>query len=1343
MKKILLSALLISSLTIDANAVTYAYDVASNYTGSAATGGPYKLSSPANFSVGNTSVSTNYNKGGKFYVNPGHGGFDSDDRPTPMPLLGSEYFYESEGNLDRGLHMQQWLIQNGGTVKMSRTKNTSSDDLNLTSIASYSSSYGGYFYSLHSNGANASANYHVALYKGSNATNSVAGSERMAYWNSYNNYNNGCLTEYTYGTPRSMADYDLMGWHYGVLRTNTQPGYLVETWFHDYRPESLRFKSSLYNKFLAWQIAVGSLTAPGGSGSLPGCVVGDVRDKSQGCGYSNYTARGRDLYLAVNNANVTLSGNGINYTVSTGAKGNGVFAFFVPAGTYTLTVAKDGYKTQTHTVTVSNNKATQKDIDFVQGTNSGISLNPTSMGFGQTYVDGTSNKTLTVSGTDLTANISIASSNTTDFKISHTSLGTSGGTITVTYQPKSVGSHNTTLTFTSGSHKTTMVVSGTAVNPPLTFTEGWNYSETSNKKAGWMANWTSYRNMAFGDGKLYVVDVTNNKVKVIKAQTCEHLYDLDMTGVTGGALALVDVAYVDGKLIGTNIALASNDTMKTLKVYIWDNDEATPRVLLETTNLGGMDRIGDTVNFQGTLTSGKICYFAQQTRDYTDADGNTANGNCNSLVTYAVTNGVASTTPVVADVDAFIAGLSPRAVPDGNNFWVLGQHYIASQINANGELLQSIPLTTTNIRQTSDGCGNDFVPFTFKGTQYAFTTAYNRVTDTDGDGTFTSAEVNAQTLLGGRAVLIDGSEGWAVEGLEASGNYPSAGLSSKTRNTSYSTSICVNVNGTSGVEMWVLVHNQGIAYYKHGTAPTYTYENIPSISVSSSALEMTAVAGASTTADVTVTGAYLEGDITASLSGTNADLFSISTTKVAQSDGNASGKITVTYAPSAKTEDNEYHTATLTLTSANATTVKIEIKGTAKPNYTLDDQNIVLTEIWKKTTADGWFSLSSPVTRSIAYNGGNLYVLNARSSATPVINIVDAYTGTAKGTLSVDGVAGGAVILSNIVAFDGKIYASNRATAPSSAASGTLKIYRWDSDTSAPTVIKEDATHGSLALGGKMVLSGNSSNGRIWFCQGSTVVYYDITNGTVGDAKTIALTKSGEAFNLGANAGETDFVINSDGSFWADGKDRIPALFNASGVWQKDCASIVNGNANSFKLVDFGTRKLAAIATYLNKSATSLAEGAFVLADVANGVDAATAMATYPEAGFGATRNTQFMTTLCVATDRNDGMTLDVWCCVDGQGIGFYSYNGKKETSGAEEVISNPEEVKASIYTVGGTLFVDGVEAQAVGVYSMSGAMVRMVNNASEVNVEGLNGIYVVVVVDANGVTHTKKIAIR
>ncbi|MEE0975210.1 MAG: hypothetical protein UH853_05810, partial [Muribaculaceae bacterium] len=110
MKKILLSALLLSSLAIDANAVTYAYDVASNYTGT------YALSSPANMSKGNTSISSNYNRRGKYYLNAGHGGFESDDRPTPMPLLGGEYFYESEGNLDRTKHLQQFITKNGGQV---------------------------------------------------------------------------------------------------------------------------------------------------------------------------------------------------------------------------------------------------------------------------------------------------------------------------------------------------------------------------------------------------------------------------------------------------------------------------------------------------------------------------------------------------------------------------------------------------------------------------------------------------------------------------------------------------------------------------------------------------------------------------------------------------------------------------------------------------------------------------------------------------------------------------------------------------------------------------------------------------------------------------------------------------------------------------------------------------------------------------------------------------------------------------------------------------------------------------------------------------------------------------
>ena len=928
MKKILISALLMAGVAFGADAVTYAYDVASNYTGT------YALSSPANYKNGNTSISSNYNKSGKWYVNAGHGGFESDDRPTPMPLLsGGEYFYESEGNLDRAFHMQKFLEKNGGTVKMSRTTNTSSSDLNLTSIATYSSSYGGYFISMHSNGANASANYHVALYKGQNSSNHIGGSERMAYWDSYNNYKNGCLTNYTYSTPRSMADYDLMGWHYGVLRTNTQPGYLVETWFHDYRPESLRFKSSLYNKFLAWQIAVARLTAPGGSGALPGCIVGDVRDTSKGCGYSNYTTRGRDSYLALNDVTVTLSGNGLNQSVTTGSKCNGVYAFFVPAGTYTLTFKKTGYKTVTKTVTAQNNVATQNNINMSEGVDTGISLNPTSTGFGETAVGNTSAKTITVTGTSLTANITISNSDNTNFSINKTSLGTTGGTFEVTYKPQSAGSHSTTISFVSGTNKASMVVTGTAKNPPLKFTEGWNYSENSNKKAAWMANWTNYRNMAFGDGKLYVVDAANGVVKVIKAQTAEHIKDLNMTGVSGGALKLVDVAYVDGKIIATNIALATNDAMKTLKVYIWDNDDAAPRVLLETTDLGGMTRIGDAIEVQGNLTSGKLVYLAQQTRDYKDADGNTKNGNCNSLVTYALSNGTASKTPTVADIDAFIIGMSPRAIPEGNNYWVCGQQYLPSQITGNGQLTTSLPLTAFNIEAAFHGCGNDFVPFTFKGNKYAFAADYQAVTKAG--STATADEIKTTTLLGGRAVLIDGSAGWAVEGLKNSGSYPSAGMSSKTRNTTLSSSICVNVNGDKGVEMWVLIHNQGIAYYKNGTVPTYTYEKVPEITAPAEVAFKT-TENIATTQKVSVGAQLLTGNITATLSG-NAS-FAIDKTSL----GKDGGDITVTYRPTAAGT----HTATLTLSAAGAATKTVALKGTAEAAIPTG-----LTKVWQNTSS--------------------------------------------------------------------------------------------------------------------------------------------------------------------------------------------------------------------------------------------------------------------------------------------------------------------------------------------------------------------------------------------------------
>ncbi len=84
------------------------------------------------------------------------------------------------------------------------------------------------------------------------------------------------------------------------------------------------------------------------------------------------------------------------------------------------------------------------------------------------------------------------------------------------------------------------------------------------------------------------------------------------------------------------------------------------------------------------------------------------------------------------------------------------------------------------------------------------------------------------------------------------------------------------------------------------------------------------VGGTPATAMVTVTGANLTGDIAAAIVEENSP-FSITPATIAQTDGAATGTITVTYTPTAAGT----HTGTLRLTSADATSVDVALSGTA------------------------------------------------------------------------------------------------------------------------------------------------------------------------------------------------------------------------------------------------------------------------------------------------------------------------------------------------------------------------------------------------------------------------------
>ncbi len=335
-----------------------------------------------------------------------------------------------------------------------------------------------------------------------------------------------------------------------------------------------------------------------------------------------------------------------------------------------------------------------------------------------------------------------------------------------------------------------------AAEPELTFTEGWNYSGNTSK-TDWTSDFTVLRNMDYGAGKLYVVN-TSGAIHVIDARTGVKLKNLSMTGVDGGTIKVMDCKYVDGKIIACNLATTSNSN--ALKVYVWDNDNADPRVLLNTTNFAGFARIGDCIGVKGNVTNGSLHF----------ACANSAGEH--SVVYYTITNGICSTTPTTKALTnagaAVKLGSSPRVIPNADGtWWANGGSRGLALFSADGK--QTLELPTAAVGGVVSG--NAFQTFTFNGKTYGVCTTYD--TPVSGD--------SESSLKNGRAVLIDATKGWS-SALNI-GEYPKKGLGTK-RNTSFSTSVATAVNGTQGVEMWVLVHSQGIAYYKYGVVPD-TSEN--------------------------------------------------------------------------------------------------------------------------------------------------------------------------------------------------------------------------------------------------------------------------------------------------------------------------------------------------------------------------------------------------------------------------------------------------------------------------------------------------------------------------------------
>ena len=116
----------------------------------------------------------------------------------------------------------------------------------------------------------------------------------------------------------------------------------------------------------------------------------------------------------------------------------------------------------------------------------------------------------------------------------------------------------------------------------------------------------------------------------------------------------------------------------------------------------------------------------------------------------------------------------------------------------------------------------------------------------------------------------------------------------------------------------------------------------PTLTVNKTTIpEMTAVNGTMDTEIVNVSGVLLTNDIIVSIDGVDAAMFSVSPETIVQSDGSASGAVTVTYNPTAPGN----HSATLKFNSTGATEVTRTLSGTATmtPPVAIDASGISTT----------------------------------------------------------------------------------------------------------------------------------------------------------------------------------------------------------------------------------------------------------------------------------------------------------------------------------------------------------------------------------------------------------------
>lgn len=325
----------------------------------------------------------------KIYINPGHGGYDSDDRLMYIyPIFDGQTvregytreqsFWESQSNLDKGMRLDTMLRDLGFQTMMSRVTNTTADDKSLYGIVCEANDYGADFMlSIHSNAGNPS-NFILQIHSGITpgdpyglggysdvVPQEICDEARAITTRMGNNQYMNQVSCWSH-VPNISGDKTfartIMGWSngYGVLRWLRVPGTISEGMMHDYLPETYRLMNMDYKRQESFYFAKTFIEHFCGKELPYGAIGGKIHDVYQVQTFPNYKPRKntRDVLRPINRGVVELWQNDqLVDTYVTDTMYNGCYYFWnLQPGTYTVKAKPDGYYPQEQTLEVKNNE---------------------------------------------------------------------------------------------------------------------------------------------------------------------------------------------------------------------------------------------------------------------------------------------------------------------------------------------------------------------------------------------------------------------------------------------------------------------------------------------------------------------------------------------------------------------------------------------------------------------------------------------------------------------------------------------------------------------------------------------------------------------------------------------------------------------------------------------------------------------------------------------------------------------------------------------------------------------------------------------------------------------------